>query len=264
MLAGDIARSFSHDRPHRLNSRCNTELARMQDDGRVRRSHVTEPSAYYRNIPAYRWFITAAGRRQLEERTRAAARRNAEQEARAELQRIRERAPLIAARVLATGCTVRRNASVRELAARGLTRTEIANAFGISRERVRQLAEGSGRQPTKPRPCLCAECRARRLEQTATGAGFAFEGENMTEDEVREALASVFGEHAARVIGAAAIPAATGVDRAPGLPPADGCAGGRIIALDWYHQPDRFRLRIPAHSPGLVRELTDRDGREAQ
>jgi hypothetical protein len=86
----------------------------------------------------------------------------------------------------------------------------------------------------------------------------------MTEDEVREALASVFGEHAARVIGDATIPVATGVNRAPDLPPADGCAGGRIIALDWYHQPNRFRLRIPAHSTDLVRELTARDGREAQ
>jgi hypothetical protein len=79
---------------------------------------------------------------------------------------------------------------------------------------------------------------------------FAFHDENMTEGEVRSALASVFGERAAKIIGDAAIPVATGVNRAPGLPPADGCAGGALIALDWYHEAGRFRWGCSAGRRG--------------
>ena len=106
------------------------------------------------------------------------------------------------------------------------------------------------------------EAHSQCTQQTEPpGAGFVFDGENLTEAEVRDALASVFGEHDGKVIGDAAIPAAMGENRKPFLPPADGSAGGRIIALDWYCKPDRFRLRVPAHSPDLVRSLAAAPGR---
>ena len=84
---------------------------------------------------------------------------------------------------------------------------------------------------------------------------FAYEGGNLTEDQVRDALARVFGDRAAKDIGDGAIPVAMGVNRAPHLPPRDGHAGGWVIALDWSAATALFRLRIPVHSVERVKEL---------
>jgi hypothetical protein len=82
---------------------------------------------------------------------------------------------------------------------------------------------------------------------------FAFEEDGLSEQQVRDALTEVFGEHDGKVIAEAAVPVALGVNRrAAGLEPRDGSAGGWLIALDWYCASGLFRLRVPAHSVALV------------
>ena len=150
MAAGDLARQF--DEPEDIQRRLSwagNELRRYRDRGYVTRSPRTEPSAYYNNTPAFRWFITPEGSAYLAggmyegrvARTRdAAARKEQEREARKlrQEQLLRE----AAAAWSPVTCPCARDAEIRHLNAEGCLRDATGAVYGLTRERIRQIAAG--------------------------------------------------------------------------------------------------------------------------
>lgn len=62
LQAGEISRLFEvPDDIVRRAANTNTLLMNLAKVGRVRRSAQQEPSAFYNNVPAYRWYITGRG-----------------------------------------------------------------------------------------------------------------------------------------------------------------------------------------------------------
>ena len=159
-LASLVARRFNTgQRVQMRNTYVNDILRRLAAREMTRRSDRTEPSPVYHNVPAYRWFITAAGRGYLASNghggflfrvsaAKAEAERQRQITAAARL-RILKAAPALAA-VLPAGCSDARRNLIIKLRSHNLTLAEIGTVLGISYERVRQIIAGIG-----VRPCEC-------------------------------------------------------------------------------------------------------------
>jgi hypothetical protein len=145
MLARTMTLQFSYPEDvSRRTIRVRSALRDLERVGRARRSDTTEPTPYHTHAPVYRWFITPDGRRYLKNGCRPdslVARDTRRQEAEAARQ---HRAQIVAeARLAGYGPETRgpeRTAKARELYAAGCTLASIASLFGISTERVRQIA----------------------------------------------------------------------------------------------------------------------------
>lgn len=174
--AGEIRRHFSYPPDNGARQRRINSVLRQQELlGHAERLGM-EPSRLYHNTPCYRWRITDAGVAYLDSggyagqiaRARArqelfSAERSAGQAERAELARqARERAAAVP-----PGCRARRDEVIIWARAAGLPLECIAELFGITRERVRQVA--LGRRAKRPRPCACPACNVTNGYGTSGG-----------------------------------------------------------------------------------------------
>jgi hypothetical protein len=152
MLGSAMSRSF-RQRSRGYNAtqvEVNNVLHHLWRQGLVSRGG-TEPTPYYHNVPAYRWYITSGGSRYFgggglsgQLRTIQAA-RALHQEVLATA--AREHIGVLAkaaqrAASLPPGCVRERNRLICELRHEGLMLREIASITGLTRERVRQVATG--------------------------------------------------------------------------------------------------------------------------
>jgi len=154
MQAGAISRAFT-DPPGTLARavRVNALLKELAAAGRVRRSRRTEPSDWYHRTPCYRWYITPAGEQWWHSGGRAgqwlrARRRETERAANADRRRdsweqAAQQAPRLAAAARESGCIAERDRAIGAMREAGLSYQLIGEQFGISRERVRQVLNGS-------------------------------------------------------------------------------------------------------------------------
>jgi hypothetical protein len=171
LLAGEIRQLFSYPADtSRRQARVNCVLRQQELMGHVERLGK-EPSPFYHNTPCYRWRITGAGQDYAD--TGGQAGRSARSHARRETSRadrIRRREEVAAAALEAIeragevppGCRVRRDEVIIWARSRRLPLEWIAQLFGITRERARQIATG---KPVRKRPqrCRCPACGAQTL-----------------------------------------------------------------------------------------------------
>lgn len=174
MQAGEIAALFDLPADHAARNRLvNNHLGYARGNGFVQRSEERERSSLYHHTPVYRWFITPAGRKWaaaggykgiLVQQRAARAALAADQEAVAarKAQRMLE-APGIAAQ-LPPDCRVARDAFIKEMRAAGLELEFIGKLVGVTRERVRQIANGVKVHKRAPNPCQCPACQRKRLQ----------------------------------------------------------------------------------------------------
>lgn len=175
MRGPDIARHFNVDYPGMPSvahlsheSQChqrrmtwtNQILERFKTNGWARKGGL-EPSPYYNNVPAYRWFITPEGRGYLAAGMaagiREAQRFQHEREA-VKLAAHRKRlADLLteayASTDPATTPKCERTRIMKHLREAGCTLQDIGDVFGVTRERARQLIED-----ISPSVCTCPRC----------------------------------------------------------------------------------------------------------
>lgn len=150
LTSGDLARRFSEPTSlQRRTSWVNQYLGRFRARGYAVRSPRPEPSAYYQNNPVWRWFVTRAGLAYLadgmEPGLRARARAAAETRGREKASREQRQAELLRDATATAGqdrCT--RDAEIRHLRAEGCVLEDIGAVYGITRERARQIAAGTG------------------------------------------------------------------------------------------------------------------------
>lgn len=139
VLVSDLVVSFTEPDRARRNRMVNVILASHRVKGRVRRSDESERSPYYHHVPCFRWYITPAGIAHMQRGPSATG----EYQARMQLARERSAAAVAQARDqgLGPGTSRRvRDAMVHELTAAGVSARSIGELFGITRQRVTQIA----------------------------------------------------------------------------------------------------------------------------
>jgi len=187
MLGGVIARHFTVPDPHapsqaermtipaqnlqRRLAWTNQILARFARHGWARRGSK-EPTPYYNNVPAYRWFVTPEGAEYLAagmgpglRAARAAfVRREAEQRQKT----LKRHDDLITQAYVdydpATIYKCEREKAIRELRAAGCTLEAVGGVFGLTRERIRQIMNGY-----KTGFCKCPRCTASQWFEVGDG-----------------------------------------------------------------------------------------------
>lgn len=189
MLGAVLARHFTVPDPHmpshaakKMGSRSqnlqrrlawtNQILDRFLTHGWARRGTM-EPTPYYNNVPAYRWYVTPHGVEYLaagmSEGLRAAKRETDRRMAEQRLATLKRRENLITQAYIDYDphsiYKCEREKAIRELRAAGCTLDAVGGVFGLTRERVRQIMVGY-----KTGTCKCPRCTEAEWFEVGDGA----------------------------------------------------------------------------------------------